>query len=191
MLRDRYFSDFGNQMIDHKSPFETAPAPNFGGRSSAPERRAAKRVQLVASAEAIDLGTGTRLSGRVSDISLAGCYMDVMSPFGEGTNIGLRIKYNGQSVDVKGVVKFSHGSLGMGIGFTSLLPTQLEMLSSWIGVLTGERPQTLQMPKFEVMSEETRSAERGEKSPLEQLIDLLVKKGVLTQAEVSELLTKL
>lgn len=191
MLRDRHSKGFGSQMIDRKSPFEMAPAPTFSGRSSTPERRAARRVQLVASAEAIDLGTGTRLSGRVSDISLAGCYMDVMSPFGEGTNIGLRIKYNGQSVDLKGVVRFSHGSLGMGIAFTSLLPAQLEMLGSWIGALTGERPQTVQMPKFEVMLEEPRSAGRGEKSPLEQLVDLLVKKGVLTNAEVSELLNKL
>jgi hypothetical protein len=194
MLRDGQFRGFGSQMIDRKSPFEMAPAPSFGSRSSAPERRATKRVQLVASAEAIDLGTGTRLSGRVSDISLAGCYMDVMSPFGEGTNIGLRIKYNGQSVDLKGVVRFSHGSLGMGIGFSSLAPPQLETLGSWIGELTGERPKPVQMPKFEVMTEETRearSAERGEKSPLEQLVDLLVKKGILTNAEVSDLLSKL
>ena len=194
MLRDGRSRGFGSQMIDRKSPFETAPAPSFGGRSSAPERRSTRRVQLVASAEAIDLGTGTRLSGRVSDISLAGCYMDVMSPFGEGTNIGLRIKYNGQSVDLKGVVKFSHGSLGMGIGFTSLAPAQLETLGSWIGVLTGERAQAIQMPKFEVVPEETRearSAERGEKSPLEQLVDILVKKGVLTNADVSELISKL
>lgn len=180
-------------MIDRKLQIASMAAPKYTSRSSGIERRASKRVQLVASAEVIDLGSGTRLSGRVSDISLAGCYMDVMSPFGEGTNIRLRIKYNGQAVDLQGTVRFSHGSLGMGIGFTSLSPTQLETLGAWIGALTGERVQLpAQVPQFEPI--ETRAAtpvSRSEKSPLEQLVDILVRKGILTQAEVSELLTKL
>lgn len=160
--------------------------------SAGSERRRARRVSLVASAEVLDLGTNTRINGRVSDISISGCYMDVMTPFAEGTPIQLRIKYNGQSVDLQGSVRFSHGSLGMGIAFESLAPAQLEILGAWIGGITGERPQPSEMPKFEMAPEEKRAVvERSEKSPLETLVALLVRKGVLTQAEVSELLTKL
>jgi hypothetical protein len=180
-----------SRMIDRRPELTLKPASKPSGKAGArptgAERRTAQRFALVATAEIADIGSGTRLTGRVSDLSLSGCYMDVMTPFGENSRVQLRIKYNAQIVEVTGVVRFSHSGLGMGIGFESLLPPQMEMLGLWISMLTNGHVAPLEMPKFEeTAAAAPRSAATPDRRVLENLTTLLVRKGVMTPAEVSE-----
>src|SRR2546429_5630193 len=60
------------------------------------ERREAPLHPFIASAEETDLASGARLSARVSELSLKGCYLDTLNPFPKGTRIRLVIFYGGQ-----------------------------------------------------------------------------------------------
>lgn len=57
----------------------------------AQERRRMPRYAFSASAEAVHLEADTRLSGRVSDISRGGCYVDTINPFPVGAEVKIRI----------------------------------------------------------------------------------------------------
>ncbi len=181
-------------MIDRKPNLTMTTGSKPGGKVTAQpagaERRTAKRFALVATAEIADVGSGTRLTGRVSDLSLSGCYMDVMTPFSENSRVHLRIKYNAQTVEVTGVVRFSHSGLGMGIGFESLLPPQMEMLGAWISMLTNGHVAPIEMHKSEETASAAPRATSTDRKALESLTVLLVRKGILTPAEVTAIFSK-
>jgi hypothetical protein len=48
------------------------------------EKRLTPRFSFVASAEPIEEGSDARLTCRVSELSLHGCYVDVLSTLSEG-----------------------------------------------------------------------------------------------------------
>ena len=58
-------------------------------------QRSVRRCPLVASAEITDLHSGTRLSARISELGVGGCYVDALTPFPEGTLVKLRILRGG------------------------------------------------------------------------------------------------
>jgi hypothetical protein len=64
--------------MQNNSPKLTGAAL-MGSQNS--ERREVPRYPFVASAEQIDVNTGTQLSARVSELSLKGCYLDTLNPF--------------------------------------------------------------------------------------------------------------
>jgi hypothetical protein len=55
------------------------------------KERAVKRCPFVASAEVVEVGTGTKLSARTSEIGVGGCYVDALNPFHVGTAVTLKI----------------------------------------------------------------------------------------------------
>jgi|SRR5579862_8312451 len=181
-------------MIERKIELAEKSASKTGskatGRPTGAERRTAQRFSLVATAEIADIGSGTRLSGRVSDLSLSGCYMDVMTPFAEKSRIHLRIKYNAQSVELTGTVRFSHSGLGMGTGFESISPTQMETLGSWIAMLTSGQVAQIEPTKPEVVPDAAPRTTGTNQKAFDNLTSLLVRKGILTPAEVSALFSK-
>jgi hypothetical protein len=177
-------------MIDQKVKLAEKPGSKSGARPAGAERRSAQRFALVATAEIVDTASGTRLNGRVSDLSLSGCYMDVMTPLAEKSSVQLRIKYNAQTVELKATVRFSHAGLGMGIGFESLSPEQMETLGAWIAMLTSGRRAPIELSTSEqTPAASTRNTATNPRI-IEDLTTLLIRKGILTPAEVSELFSK-
>ncbi len=55
------------------------------------ERRSVRRYPFIAAVEITELGSGDQRSGRTSDLSLGGCYVDILDPFPRGTLVHLRI----------------------------------------------------------------------------------------------------
>lgn len=55
------------------------------------ERRKVPRYPFIASAEETDLNSGARVSARVSELSLRGCYLDTLNPFPMGSRIKLLV----------------------------------------------------------------------------------------------------
>jgi len=74
-------------MPDDSSKPTSLPASPSGLSNS--ERREAPRRPFTASAEETDLASGARLSARVFELSLKGCYLDTLNPFPKGTQFGL------------------------------------------------------------------------------------------------------
>ncbi len=56
------------------------------------DRRGAQRHPFSADAEVTELRSGLKLSARVSDLSLKGCYIDTLNPYAAGTAVSLRLQ---------------------------------------------------------------------------------------------------
>jgi hypothetical protein len=104
-----------------------------------PNQRSVRRCPLVASAEVTDLHSGTRLSARISELGVGGCYVDALTPFPEGTLVKLRILRDQGMFESNGKMVYTHANFGMGIAFTSVTSDQRSILEAWIGEIVSKR----------------------------------------------------
>jgi PilZ domain len=105
----------------------------------ATNRRSVRRCQLVASAVVTDLHSGTRLSARISELGVGGCYVDALTPFPEGTLVKLRIIRDRGAFETTGKVVYTHANFGMGIAFTNVTSDQRSILETWIAEIVSDR----------------------------------------------------
>jgi hypothetical protein len=96
------------------------------------ERRGAPRVQLVVSAEIIDLHSNAHLKAQTSDLSILGCFLDMLNPLREGTEIQIRLIHKGTTFTAIGAVSNSENNLGMGVRFTDIKSDQEAILKKWL-----------------------------------------------------------
>jgi hypothetical protein len=123
-------------MPDDASNPTSLPA-SLGGLSNS-ERREAPRHPFIASAEEIDLASGARLSARVSELSLKGCYLDTLDPFPKGTQIRLVIFHGGATFTALATVIYPQPNMGMGVEFSAVEPEQLKVLLKWLEELSAK-----------------------------------------------------
>jgi hypothetical protein len=124
-------------MLDlKKSPQKNSS--KLRGQGSGKERRVEPRFPVAAMAEAIDIKSRTKIAGRISDIGAGGCYFEVMSPFGVGADLQLRITRNQQTLTASARVLYSTGGMGMGLLFTKVEPDQRHLLLRWVSELSGK-----------------------------------------------------
>jgi PilZ domain len=177
------------------------------GQGGGKERRAEPRYPVAAMAEATDLRTNTRISGRISDIGNGGCYFEVMSPFAMGAELKVRITREGQSLTASAKVLYSTGGVGMGLIFTKVEPDQRPLLQRWVDELSGSGVSPLAEIQHhagpavaasgsELQHEPAGAAERTgmneePRAVLNELITLLMRNRVLTDTEGKNLLRKL
>ena len=95
---------------------------------------------LVASVEVTDLHSGTRLSARISELGVGGCYVDALTPFPEGTMVRLRIIRDQGAFESTGKVVYTHANFGMGVAFTDVTSDQRSVLEAWIAEIVS-RPR--------------------------------------------------
>jgi len=147
------------------------------------ERRRYPRYQCSGGVQLSKDGTGLPLWVRLTDIGLGGCYVETLSPLPLQTNVELVIHVEDLEIRGRGRVRTSHPSVGNGIAFTQMLADDWLHLHQLIARLAGatSRPVTAS-GNSAVQSDTT--------PPLEALLQLLEKKGVLTRDEfVAELMT--
>ena len=102
-------------------------------------QRSVRRCPLVASAEVTDLHSGTRLSARISELGVGGCYVDALTPFPEGTLVKLRIIRDQGAFESSGKVVYTHANFGMGVAFTNVRVDQRSILEAWIAEIVSKR----------------------------------------------------
>ena len=102
-------------------------------------QRSVRRCPLVASAEVTDLHSGTRLSARISELGVGGCYVDALTPFPEGTLVKLRILRDQGAFESNGRVVYTHATFGMGVAFTNVTADQRSILEAWIAEIVSKR----------------------------------------------------
>ena len=142
------------------------------------ERRRYPRYHCNGEIEVKTASNATAVRFRLTDVGLGGCYADTMSPLPLNTSLELVLKISGAVIAVKGVVRTSHVSMGMGIEFVDLNADQSKQLAQLVNRQFG--PST--PPAIEsVMSV------AGNASPIEPGVDALVrllqKKGLLSRDE--------
>lgn len=202
-------------MLDLKNniPKSTAKARVMGAPK---ERRQDPRYSVAAMADATELRSQTRVSGRISDIGPGGCYFEAMSPFAVGSDLRVRITRSEQTFVANAKVLYSTGGMGMGLLFSQIEPDQRELLTRWVGELSGSGVEPLApvaaialsggaessaaaverggTHEFEQEPEGAAAAGRAndeQRNVLNELIITLIRKRVLTDAEGKALMRKL
>jgi hypothetical protein len=86
------------------------------------ERGCAPRHPFIAHAELSDEERTTYLQARVSDLSLSGCYLDMIHPLPAGTQIVLYVTDNSGFFQARGKIVYSLPNLGVGVAFLDVGP---------------------------------------------------------------------
>ena len=100
--------------------------------ASGPERRQAARYGFMGIAELTDPEDAKLLSGRVSQISRGGCYVDTPKTFPVGTALKVIISRDERTFVAKARIIHVQEQVGMGIAFLDAPQDQLRILDSWI-----------------------------------------------------------
>jgi hypothetical protein len=166
----------------------SAKADSIGQADRQSERRLGERIPLAARIEILEKSTNAAIAGRVSDLSLGGCYADVLNTFAEGTQVQVRIEHDLKSVELDGDVRFTQPGLGMGIRFHTATPQQLEIVTHWIGLQNGDSADETNLWPQDQPKVESAALPND---ILGALIEMLARRGILSEEEREELLGRL
>jgi hypothetical protein len=101
------------------------------------ERRAAKRYACKGSASIRQQETKFPLGATVSDISLSGCYAELLTTLPVGTKVELLLQVVETTVHCAAEVRTSHPGVGMGIKFEQMSETDSAALKKVIARLSS------------------------------------------------------
>jgi hypothetical protein len=96
------------------------------------ERRRTPRYIFIASAELYEENSDLRVASRVSELSLHGCYLDMMNPFPTGTLILVKIFAGDLTFQSKAKVVYSTPNVGAGVAFLEVEPKYQYILNQWL-----------------------------------------------------------
>jgi len=147
------------------------------------ERRCGTRSPFIAPVEMVEMRTGSRIQARTSDLSLQGCYVDTLNPLPVGAAVRLQIYRAGMILDVLANVSSRHAGSGMGLVFGEITPTQRAVVESWLGEL-GWPPRMT----FENAFPPLKPATSPDADCAARLVQVLLRKGVLSQSEATQVL---
>src|ERR1700680_5118318 len=79
------------------------------------ERRRHARYPVSATLEAVDLRSKARFTGRVSDLSAGGCYVDAITTLPVEAALKIRVTHDGKTFETRARVIASSAGMGMGL----------------------------------------------------------------------------
>ena len=98
-----------------------------------PEKRRTPRYIFFAAAELVEEKSDVRVASRLSELSLRGCYLDMMNPFPVGTSIRLKIWTDESTVfESSAKVIYSQPNIGAGVQFLDVEAKYLAVLEHWL-----------------------------------------------------------
>lgn len=194
-----------------------APAPNVS-QWVGTERRQFARHSCRMQGDVCVRGDSVHIPGTVTDISLGGCYIEMLSPLPVGTDVDLTLAPGDATLHVVGKVRSSQTSMGMGLSFTGISSEDFETLRRFAPPteITANHEKPRPLPPDEVLPgpryveerlhevHEVPAARRpAARAPdlrignptaaeaLEAIARVLFRKGIITQAEFAEELDRL
>lgn len=96
------------------------------------ERRRGPRYPFIASAELIEEKADVRIASRVSELSMNGCYMDMMNPFPTGTLVLVKISAGEDFFQAKAKIVYSQMNMGAGVGYLEIDAASKIVLERWM-----------------------------------------------------------
>jgi hypothetical protein len=148
------------------------------------------RFPFTAAAEVLELRSQTRVTGRCSDLSPGGCYVDTLSPFAVGSAVRVHIERESREFEAAAIVTYAHVSMGMGLAFTGIKREHQDILRSWIADLSSELPREPAASQAEPVAGAI-EANANMRFVMNELITLLVRKKIITENEGSGLLRQM
>lgn len=111
---------------------EAAAPPAFelvgSGLETAGNRRVQSRLSCRMGAEVYPLGSNVPQHCSLIDISIGGCYVEMISPLPPGTAIDIIVRTDDLKVRLKGKVRSAHMGYGMGVEFVLNGPADKEQV---------------------------------------------------------------
>ena len=100
------------------------------------ERRQAPRYPFIAEAEVTEISSDTKLVAKTSDLSISGCFLGMLNPSPQGTDVRVKIFHENTTFMALGKVIFIVPNMGMGVVFTSIEQDHQAILQKWIANLS-------------------------------------------------------
>ena len=101
------------------------------------QRRTVPRYSFIATAEIIEPVSGVRMSGRISEISRKGCYVDILNGLPKDTPIRVLISRDQGAFTSAGKIIYVHEQMGVGVVFVDPPADQAETLEKWLTELSA------------------------------------------------------
>jgi len=152
------------------------------------------------------------MSGKITDISLGGCYVEMLQPLPVDTLIKLSVFSGESTLHFSGKVRSSLMGFGMGVSFTGMGPEDFERLRQFAPP-TANAPAAAKKQSIAVAPPRSNDSPREGAPPvnarsyaamdtdsldlpapaesLEAIVDLLLRKEIFTRAELVEQLDRL
>jgi len=96
------------------------------------ERRRVSRHFFSAQAELLEPESNSRVTSRVSELSLYGCYLDMMNPFPPDTVVTLRVTANDETFVSKSRIVYATPNVGSGATFLEVPSAAQALLERWL-----------------------------------------------------------
>jgi len=156
-----------------ETPAESSP-PVMGAARQA-ERRRYPRYQCTGAIQLTQQDTSPIL-GKLIDIGLGGFYVEVPSPLPQQMSVEFIIQADELEVRGRGMVRTAHPLVGNGIAFTQMTADDWRRLTQLVARLANPPPREPPVQAVRTLNPEIAQ-------PLQVLLELLEKKGVLTRDE--------
>jgi hypothetical protein len=108
------------------------------------ERRQVPRYPFIANAELVEERSDMRIAIRVSELSLGGCYLDIMSPLPVGMLVRVKISAGVEFFEAKAEILYSLAHPGgLGVRFIDVEPQYRAVLQGWLEKAEKDRQRRL------------------------------------------------
>jgi len=107
------------------------------------ERRRSPRYSFIASAELVEEASDVRIVTRVSELSLHGCYLDMMNPFPVDTLVIVKISAADNFFQAHAKIIYSQPNMGAGVTFREVEPQYVEVLQRWLDDAAKSQQKTI------------------------------------------------
>jgi hypothetical protein len=96
------------------------------------EKRRTPRYPFIAVAEITDAASGAQLNSQVAELSLNGCYIDMLNTLPVNTKVTLKIFADSECFEATASVIYAHQGLGMGLAFQDVSLKSGVLLRRWL-----------------------------------------------------------
>jgi hypothetical protein len=96
------------------------------------DRRRTPRHFFYAQAELVEPKTEVRVTTRIGELSLHGCYLDMMNPFPAETLISLKIISGNETFQANSKIVYSVPNVGSGAAFLDVDSKDQALLHRWL-----------------------------------------------------------
>lgn len=165
------------------------------------ERRRFPRVSCRIEATVVDELGAMNLPVKVTDVSLGGCYVEMLTPLPVNASVGLTLDTSQGAVQARGKVVTAQSGMGMGVAFTALSTADFERLREIVPPAAQPAEREPPKPRLPVSPPPSSNRARATKRALqiapstqevlESILRILLRKGIVSEEEMAEEFEKL
>ena len=145
------------------------------------ERRVYPRFEWSMTANISELSGGPPAQARLADISLGGCYLDMLAPSPLNSRVRISLDIEREGFEATAEIKFSAPRMGMGLQFISMSDRDRALLEKLLRRLSGEALGKLAGPTYESMVQSMVQL-------VNTLLQVLEHKGITSKAEIENMI---